>query len=420
MKKKLLVILGAGSSIPSGMPSVGDLDKEMRVWSALWADEHALPDYFGSLWENVRQYYSAGDRRRRPDPNFEKILGEMIALSHWMTPAPWGDTLRATACAGWPPPDLEFPGHPLVEFAPYAATVSIEDQKNSLLGRLAKHMRAACLAAPNDNFAARQYRVLIEELKDSFEVGIYNLNYDTAAIQAFPEAFTGFSELGTFDPIAVHRRQEWNFVYHLHGSVHHSFATEHGGDICWRPELRDTDRFFDNPVTSANDKRSEEKSFSRTTLIAGGHKLDQLLVEPFHSFYASLVRHVYDADAFLIGGYGFADVHINRALQNRWGASPGKPPVLILDYASPGTDPMPFRDDPWARELSSTLAAPRDFFRQLGHSSPPSPYQLGQDQQFEVSSHHRVAIWYGGFESAPAATNRMIPWLRDSPDEVLV
>lgn len=272
---------------------------------------------------------------------------------------------------------------------------------------------------PKGGDVAEQYRGLIDQLRESFEVGIYNLNYDIAAIRAFPEAFTGFSESGIFDPISVHHRGEWNFVYHLHGSVHHSFSTVHGGDIQWRSDLRDTVSFFDNPINSANDKRSEEKSFSRTTLIAGGHKLDQILVEPFHTFYASLVRHVYDADAFLIGGYGFGDVHVNRALQNRWGALPGKPPVLVLDHASQDTDPMVFREDPWARELSSTLAAPRDFFRQIGHSSPPSPYQLGRDEQFEVSSHHRVAVWYGGFNSAAAATHRIIPWLGGNPDAVL-
>jgi hypothetical protein len=81
---------------------------------------------------------------------------------------------------------------------------------------------------------------------------------------------------------------------------------------------------------------------------------------------------------------------------------------------------MGFREDPWARELSTTLVAPQDFFRQIGHSSPPSPYQLGRDEQFEVSTHHRVAIWYGGFDLAAAATNRIIPWLEGSPDAALV
>jgi len=42
MKKKLLIVLGAGSSIPSGMPSVSDLDKQMNVWSAIWAEQRAL------------------------------------------------------------------------------------------------------------------------------------------------------------------------------------------------------------------------------------------------------------------------------------------------------------------------------------------------------------------------------------------
>lgn len=33
-KKKLLIILGAGSSIDCGMPSVSDIDTKMRIWSA--------------------------------------------------------------------------------------------------------------------------------------------------------------------------------------------------------------------------------------------------------------------------------------------------------------------------------------------------------------------------------------------------
>jgi len=31
-KKKLLVILGAGSSVPCGMPSFADLDTKMKEW----------------------------------------------------------------------------------------------------------------------------------------------------------------------------------------------------------------------------------------------------------------------------------------------------------------------------------------------------------------------------------------------------
>lgn len=36
MKKKLLIILGAGSSLSCCMPSVADLDKLMLAWSHAW------------------------------------------------------------------------------------------------------------------------------------------------------------------------------------------------------------------------------------------------------------------------------------------------------------------------------------------------------------------------------------------------
>ena len=59
-------------------------------------------------------------------------------------------------------------------------------------------------------------------LRDIFDVGIYNLNYDAVALTAWPEAFTGFNSAGDFDPITVHQRREWDFLYHLHGSVYHT------------------------------------------------------------------------------------------------------------------------------------------------------------------------------------------------------
>jgi hypothetical protein len=330
MKKKLLIILGAGSSVEQRVPSVRDIDEQMAGWARKWAIDTGYQDYFGKLWIAVSKYYSTGDRRYRPGPDFEKVLGEMVALSHWMTPAPWGDSLRETACGGCAPPDLEFPVHPFVEYAPYNATIAIEDQKDVLLATLARHMRAASLRIDPAAEAAKRYRQLVDGLHDAFDVGIYNLNYDTAAINAWPGAYTGFGASGQFEPQVVHRRAEWNFIYHLHGSVHHSLSHEHGGDIRWRNDLSDAAHFFDKPVTSAGDKRSEGRAFSRGTLIDGGYRLDQLLIEPFHSFQDALSRHVYSADAILVGGYGFADVHINRALQNRVGTSAGCVRVMVL------------------------------------------------------------------------------------------
>jgi hypothetical protein len=60
MRKNLLVILGAGSSIPRDMPSVADLDRQMKQWSQEWSASHRFPDYFDSLWNAVETYYGTG------------------------------------------------------------------------------------------------------------------------------------------------------------------------------------------------------------------------------------------------------------------------------------------------------------------------------------------------------------------------
>src|SRR5437764_2273390 len=123
MKKRLLILLGAGSSIASGMPSVPVLDGCMQRWAQDWAVQYHFPNYFDALWQNINAYYRSENSRFHPPLNFEKVLGEMVALSHWMTPAPWGDTLRQVATTGAPPPHLTFP-YP----EKYGPTITVMEQ----------------------------------------------------------------------------------------------------------------------------------------------------------------------------------------------------------------------------------------------------------------------------------------------------
>jgi hypothetical protein len=415
-KKKLLVILGAGSSKPLGMPLVSDLDKCMRQWGKGWAKLNGLKDHFRKLCCSVRAYYKAGGSGLRPDPNFEKVLGEMVALAHWMEPAPWGDTLRRVVSNGTP--RLTFRYHN----EKYGPTEELMDQLNYLLGALARHMRALSRELDSTSTQEREkYRELLRGLRKKFDVGVYNLNYDTAALGALPDAYTGFSETGSFEPGLVHKRTAWDFVYHLHGSVHYSLNRRFGDEICWKQNLTEGE-FFDAPEGRSSDKRSEGRSFPMTTLIAGGFKLDQLLVEPFHSLHGALIRHVYAADAILIGGYGFVDVHINRALRNCFNAGNASPrvPVMVLNRACDKTDPMAFRNDMWAIELCSTLSTDGHFFAEHGHASPPVPAELAKRDAFEVDARHRVALWHGGFIKAERRLPSIIRWLEGATDGVLV
>jgi len=174
--------------------------------------------------------------------------------------------------------------------------------------------------------------------------------------------------IGHLSPAGVHSRVDWDFVYHLHGSVHHSLVAPNVKRICWQADL--AGKFFDTDEGVGPDLRSERRQFPVTTLIAGGFKLDQLLAEPFQSFHAALVRCVYEADAILIGGYGFGDTHVNHALKNRLATSGDRPPVLIVDKRQRNAVSVP--NDRWAIELCNALRTNGHFFKEVG-GTPLAP-----------------------------------------------
>jgi hypothetical protein len=97
---------------------------------------------------------------------------------------------------------------------------------------------------------------------------------------------------------------------------------------------------------------------------------------------AVLVRHVYEADAILIGGYGFADVQVNHALRNRLDGRPceERPPTMVLDHARERTDPLNCRRDLWSFNLANTLSVDGIFFREAGLGSACRPHQLAHRQ----------------------------------------
>jgi hypothetical protein len=207
-------------------------------------------------------------------------------------------------------------------------------------------------------------------------------------------------------------RTEWEFIYHLHGSVHHSLNGPYGPEIIWKNDL--TGEFFDGGHPASVYTGADHKSFPRTSLIAGGFKLEQLLIEPFHSLYASLVRHMQRADAFLVGGYGFGDVHVNRALQNRLVRGGERPPVIVLTKSGCNAEPAGRQNDAgmWGRELKDALNA------HFPHDPPIlggclSIEDLIRRKSFEEALvDNRVAVWHGGFTEAVECLDDVVRWLQ--------
>src|SRR5271165_4061005 len=274
-----------------------------------------------------------------------------------------------------------------------------------LLDKLAKYMRERSKALDKDVPAFQQYMRILSRLRDDFEVGVYNLNYDNVAISAWPDAFTGFRH-GKFDARAVSVRKEWEFIYPLHGSVHYSLASEQRTNISWVDDLTHSD--FTDSTSLVSGMAEQFKPLVPTTLIAGAFKLDQLLADPFQTFYASLIRHAHEADALLVAGYGFGDVHVNRALQNRLSIDSPLAPVVVVTKCDASSQQMAIRQNwcIWAQRLGETLKTSFDF-------NQPVPQQLVEQNMFEKDSRGHVRIWHGGFLEILNCLEQVIAHLHD-------
>lgn len=408
-KPKLLVILGAGSSIPCGMPGVDDIDELMKRWSRQWTPEPRLDfenDAFTVLWEAAERYYGSNHYRIRP--NFERVLGEMTALASWLSPPPFGNPIIEAIDGGAPVCALRWLCAPSDA---YVGRKLILDQQEFLLGKLADHIRNLSARFDCRSPAYSDYMEFLARLRERFDVGIYNLNYDTIARNAWPEAFSGFDPRGSFDASGVNRRSRWGFIYHLHGSVHHCVG-DRSRRIEWKDDLGSK---FRDHLETAPDMTQDFRPAPLTSLIAGGYKLDQLLADPFQTFYSSLVRHAQEANAFLFAGYGFGDLHVNRSLRNgfdRAGDAAPPPKAVVLEKSSDRQLQTASRQshDYWAYQLTHTLNV-RFRITEAHLEGKPTVAPFIQDERLETDIKRRVGIWHGGFQEALSCVDGIGDWL---------
>jgi hypothetical protein len=160
-KKKLLIILGAGSSISCGMPSVKELDERMRRWGEEWKDNTKVPygtgnDVFNPLWNCIEDYYKDNPRPHLGiQSNYEKTLGEMIALASWVTPSPFGNTLYKAVKDGSVLTRFPWDEDPT---QPFYARILILDQLKYLFEKLTEFMRDRSNSLQKDSLSFLNYR----------------------------------------------------------------------------------------------------------------------------------------------------------------------------------------------------------------------------------------------------------------------
>ncbi len=381
----------------------------MQQWSQEWTPEPPVEcqgEVFRALWEASKRYY--GSNRYGVRPNFERILGEMTSLASWLSPSPFGNPIVEAISGGSPVRGLEWLHDSSDK---YTGRKLVLSQQTFLLEKLANCIRD--LSKPLDfrSPPIPDYASFFHRLRDRFHVGVYNLNYDTVALSAWPEAYCGFDRPGNFDAPGVNQRPTWDFIYHLHGSVHHCI-TEYPHRIRWKEDLNGQ---FRDRLEMAPDMAQDFRSLPLTTLIAGGFKLDQLLVDPYQTFYSALVRHAHEADAFLLAGYGFGDLHVNRAIRSRFERPVDNarlPQVLILEKSPNNKLQTASRQshDFWAYQMTHTLNT-RFKITKAHLDRKLTVASFVENGEFETDINNQIAVWHGGFLEAIAAVDKINTWM---------
>jgi hypothetical protein len=105
-------------------------------------------------------------------------------------------------------------------------------------------------------------------------------------------------------------------------------ADIHG--IRWNADLRSN--FRNNSLGRNGNMSSEGIDDAQSNIIAGLDKANQILRQPFAQYFMQLDRLIYESDAILFMGYGFADFHLNKLFPFIRLDKQKKRKVVVLDY----------------------------------------------------------------------------------------
>ncbi|GJD32713.1 hypothetical protein PMNALOAF_3990 [Methylobacterium adhaesivum] len=409
-KRKLLIVVGAGASLDFGLPSVSDVD---RILDARAAALYPLAsDPTSNLYRYCRNeidaYYKASPKPAlRNWTNFEEVLYQLNLLSPY-----FGDPSHVRGSnALLSPVDLP---DVLVSGAKRAVDSDIiKSLTSALIDELVDSFIDKCSNLPSiKSREIAEVNNFLSVLRKEFDVGIMTLNYDNVFEQADPNLFTGFDPAtGVFDASSVFARGQWDFVYHLHGSIHFAMtgtsSAMHG--ITWR-KIPTKDAAVHASGRNLQDT-AEGTDYPISPIVAGYGKTNQTLRQPFRTYFAQANRIIHEADALMFIGYGFGDLHLNAVFSD---ISNRRRPTLVVDWASNDQDPLQFRHDNWTYNLFRTIPANAFEMAEPGHKAAPDVADLKSNNQVEhsINPNYPLAVWYNGFLEACRNINKLLPHLR--------
>lgn len=403
--KKLLIIVGAGASVEFNMPSVSDVDQLFKEWGLQQAPLASDPKK--SLYSWTRDKLDEYVRQNNGDDRFEIVNFEQLLHTIQMIGVLASDKDHQYYRHALNP-FIELESFPdIIGFKGAIAQAKGEDfhkLHSFLVDKLLDYFRLRCRELPvNYQENIQLLRSFLETLKAHFDIGIINLNYDNVILSAMPDLKTGFdTRTGAFDRSKLYDGN-WDFCYHMHGSVHFDMKGDTDMEmhkVYWNPDL--ASQFAQNSSGRNSNTTSEGTRHLTTNIIAGLDKANQLLGEPFGPYFMLTDQLIYAADAILFMGYGFNDNHLNKKFLFTRYDKQKRRKVAVIDWAKDDKDGLSCRRDNWSHNLFGALPTNSREMGRWGYGDICVVKDFRKTNSLEKSSNPKLplAVWYGGMLEA--------------------
>jgi hypothetical protein len=309
-KPELTCLVGAGASIPFGVPSTADLTK--------------------AVIDALKNYDSRGDAPFQP--RIEKLLaaaenyyaGNGLNFEHLLDLFEGIDALQG----GWDQRNIPTVAEACVtkprdEFGDVFDSTFINECIFSLVWTVLEAIKHASADAPGHErwpICQAFWRRLAEE----FTLTVATLNYDTLIEEALglDGSHQGMAPIPDENTWRLNHqslvRHDRHRLFHLHGGIHFG-RREYGTDpnrfiyddsfheLYWSPVA---------PTSWGSARHSQSgRMLNDAPIVTGLHKPDKLLIEPFASYYFETAHQLTRSNRLLVIGYGFSDLHINALLE---------------------------------------------------------------------------------------------------------
>jgi hypothetical protein len=414
-RKKLLLVVGAGASLDFGLPSVAGVHDIINTAMQRLYQLQDQPDTNLYAWirDIIDDHWqkSVPNHLRRPC-HFEDVLYTIFALSATY-PAGADSSSLGALIKLVSMPDVSFMGCQRRS----VGLDLLQELGSAAVDVLVAEVRKRCIdsaTACATQFA--QLQSLLTALQGAFEIAIVTVNYDNILRRALSGLETGFDDKGKFDELRIFDRKGWSCLLHLHGSVHFDrlVSANNWHEIYWQDDL--SADFKANAGGGSGQTSPEGATFPTSIIVAGYGKTTQILRRPFRVYYSELDRLVASCDAALFAGYGFGDVHLNKAFDNF--RDDRNRPVTIIGFARPDAMNMCSASigdyNPYIDTLINTFRTDPKSMTALGSSTPDTVDDLLEASEFETSNDPStpLALWYGGLMAACGHSRKVIDCLR--------